>query len=227
MNSLMSWQHVEDEVPRDTYVIVPATMNRNQRQALDALQIPAERILAYTAEECWKLENLYFSPDVNRKGHASRTACAWFRERVYSTYGIRPGQGARRLYVSRQATLHGRVANEDEVEQVLHQYGFETVTGHELSFEEQVSLFAQAEIIAGAHGAGLTNMIFAPKDACVLEFSAAGVGLIHFWSLASALQLGYWYLAAEPVSTVNGPRPDIRIRVTELRATLDAILTPS
>jgi capsular polysaccharide biosynthesis protein len=106
---------------------------------------------------------------------------------------------------------------------MFHRYGFETVRCEELSFYEQISIFSKAEIIAGPHGAGLANMIVAPKDARVLELSAAGVSANHYWCLASALGLGFWYLKGEPIRNPGSGEPDIRIGLSELGASLEAM----
>jgi len=50
--------------------------------------------------------------------------------------------------------------------------GFAVVRPQDLSFDEQVATFARARIIAGPHGAGLSNAAFAPAGCLVLELCA-------------------------------------------------------
>lgn len=50
--------------------------------------------------------------------------------------------------------------------------GFVVVRTEDLSFDEQVATFARARVIAGPHGAGLNNAIFAPAGCLVLDICA-------------------------------------------------------
>jgi len=78
----------------------------------------------------------------------------------------------RNIFITRRdATQPGgrRLINADETMAIAQQYEFEIVACETLSFAEQIALFSEARIIAGAHGAGLANMIFAPAGAHVIE----------------------------------------------------------
>ena len=60
---------------------------------------------------------------------------------------------------------------------------------------DQIKLFSQAVAVVGAHGAGLTNAIFAPRGAVVLELlpqllQRASVTMI-FWHLAVSVGHGH------------------------------------
>ena len=61
--------------------------------------------------------------------------------------------------------------NEAEIERALVQLGFKTVVLGEMSVSDQIRSFSRARVIVGAHGAGLTNLMFAPPDAAVVEIS--------------------------------------------------------
>jgi capsular polysaccharide biosynthesis protein len=82
-----------------------------------------------------------------------------------------PGGGQRKLFISRAgAEAHARrLLNDDEISGLAREQGFEIMRCEELSFEAQVKMFSEASIIAGAHGAGLTNLIFAPPTAKIVE----------------------------------------------------------
>ena len=56
---------------------------------------------------------------------------------------------------------------------------------------EQIKLFARASVIIGAHGSGLANMIFCPKQTCVMELMPERSFFPLFWHLAAALELPY------------------------------------
>ena len=52
---------------------------------------------------------------------------------------------------------------------ILRERGFETVAPGLLPLREQAALFASASHVVGPHGAGLTNILFSPSNARVLE----------------------------------------------------------
>jgi capsular polysaccharide biosynthesis protein len=83
-----------------------------------------------------------------------------------------PGGGRRKLFISRAGGLQSharRVLNEDEITDLAREQGFEIVRCEELSFETQVTMFSEASIIVGAHGAGLINLVFAHRSAKIVE----------------------------------------------------------
>lgn len=53
-----------------------------------------------------------------------------------------------------------QLVNENDVISLLNQYEFESFEPGRLSLEDQVRLFANADVVIGPHGAGLTNIIY-------------------------------------------------------------------
>ncbi|MFC5356656.1 glycosyltransferase family 61 protein [Azospirillum himalayense] len=77
--------------------------------------------------------------------------------------------GVKRLFVLRRNTSKRFAVNQDEVAEALKPLGFLAVDPGSLTFEEQVALFSDAELIVGCHGAALTNILFAPAGATLIE----------------------------------------------------------
>lgn len=77
--------------------------------------------------------------------------------------------GGRRIYLSRGDVTIRRISNEDKIVDVFQEYGFETLTTAGMSIEQQIELFSSASWLASPHGAGLSNMVFMPCDASVIE----------------------------------------------------------
>lgn len=100
------------------------------------------------------------------------SALEWVRDRIEKGLrledSVTSGGDGRRILISRKDTNRRRIVNRDEVIGALKRRGFERVVLSELSFEEQVSLFRDAETVVGVHGAGLVNIVFA-DGANVLE----------------------------------------------------------
>jgi hypothetical protein len=78
---------------------------------------------------------------------------------------VRVGRSGR-LFLTRRHSAKGRIlANIMEVEALAASLGFELIAPETLSWQDQVSLFANARIVAGEHGAAMKNLLFAPSDA--------------------------------------------------------------
>ncbi|MES2937392.1 MAG: glycosyltransferase family 61 protein [Pseudomonadota bacterium] len=149
--------------------------------------------------------------------------CAWLRARFAPA--MRPNGGARRLYVSRQRAARGRVRNDGAVEAVLRRHGFATVHAETLSFAQQAALFAGAEAVVGPHGAGLSNLVFAPPGCRVLELFAPGCVNVCYWTLACQLDLPYAFLlGADAPGPGGAARPDIEVDAARLDGLLARLL---
>ncbi len=91
-----------------------------------------------------------------------------------------------------------RVENETEVMGVLERYGFRMVEPASLSFSEQVRVFSECRTLVSVHGAGITNCIFMPRSAHVLELyrtiDCADPWMNPcYWKLCEAAGLRYYY----------------------------------
>jgi len=81
--------------------------------------------------------------------------------------GLAPSpERRRRLYVTRKDTRTRYLANEDEVVAALKPYGFEFVVPSQMSWEDKVRAYADAEIVVGPNGSGLYNALFARNPDC-------------------------------------------------------------
>lgn len=102
------------------------------------------------------------------------------------------------IYVSRSKERLRRVENEDDVIGVMKSYKFRILNTAELSFSDQISIFSRCSVFASIHGAALTNMIWMPKGASVLEFyrelkSSGDTMNACYWKLAGASGINYYY----------------------------------
>jgi len=79
------------------------------------------------------------------------------------------GKNGRKLYISRRDSGNRRLENEDEVENLIASHGFEIVSLTSMPIAEQIELFAGATHVIGAHGAGLTNIVFCKPVTRILE----------------------------------------------------------
>lgn len=73
----------------------------------------------------------------------------------------------------------------------------EWVVFDRLPFKETVELFSRAKLIIGPHGAGLTNMIFAPKGIPIIELCEANVANLCYWHLSWTLENDHRFIVCD------------------------------
>lgn len=141
-------------------------------------QIEYMRLLGQQAERLIKVERQavitcrrVLVPALHVSTRAMNQGVQWIRQR-FAHLLIAPERATRRLFISRRGTRR-RPLNEDEVFDALAPLGFECVTPGQMSVAEQVTAFSSARIIVAAHGAALTNMMFAPPGATVVELTSS------------------------------------------------------
>jgi hypothetical protein len=87
-------------------------------------------------------------------------------------YDLPPAMTNKKIYVSRSRYRgeEKRVDNEDVLERLFEQNGFQIVYPEEIqTFKEQFELFNSCSVLAGLTGSGLTNLILMPKNQVVIE----------------------------------------------------------
>ena len=105
-------------------------------------------------------------------------------------------------------------------------HGFERVHLESMPFADQVSLIGSASILVGNHGAGLTNLAWMSPGSRVLELRRRGDGQNNcYYSLASALDLPYYYLLCDAVrETERTHTADILVNPIMLEQVLASVL---
>ena len=98
----------------------------------------------------------------------------WIRGRLAHLLADRQ-RATRRLFVSRRDSARRSVVNEDDIFAELAPLAFERIVPGEMSVVDQIKSFSEARCIVAAHGAALTNMIFAPPGAAIVEITSSAI----------------------------------------------------
>jgi hypothetical protein len=97
-----------------------------------------------------------------------------------------------RVYVARSDAVEARVSNPNALEAYYEAQGYQVVQLTGLSFGDQRQLFSRALSIVGPHGAGLVNVLFAPREAVLTEIVNEQTSRYSFFSdLAETLGQTY------------------------------------
>ncbi len=172
----------KDVLGRDDFYVLTSPITTDwQRRTLELCGIAPKRVIAMQPWQAIRARELITLSDISEIHHPMQKGAVWamsfLRDRLLAPVAAETGMGhravARKIYVSRGDAGGRRVLNEDELMALLGRYGYEKVVPGELDFDAQAALFAEASHIIGLHGAGLTNIILAPRHCQVIEIPAA------------------------------------------------------
>jgi len=118
-------------------------------------------------------------------------ALRWTRERLRTNADEESVEdGSDRIYISRKKARARDVLTEQRLLDELRPLGFRSYTLEDLSVEEQIALFRDAEFVVGPHGAGFTNIMFS-DDVGVVELFGKSVNSTCYFALSE--QFGFDY----------------------------------
>jgi tetratricopeptide (TPR) repeat protein len=195
-----------------------------QQETLAQLGIPASKILTPEDYPHWQADRLVVPSFPGSPAWMPAWACQWLRQ----TFLVDQPATATRLYISRRTTASRRVINETAVLAILTELGFQCVTLEALSVREQAALLASAEVVIAPHGGGLTNLVFCPPGAIVIEIFPPHFVYPCYWLICNLINLQYYYLiGAAPGGTYvhqllypNARLEDIFVDLNELQQVL-------
>lgn len=145
--------------------------------------IPAESNTIVTAQHIYAFEGW------DAFTHTPPWVCALLRDAFLDrTAGT---VGDKRIFVSRQDSSTRVMVNEDDLFHELAKHGFRRVQLAKLSVREQAHLFAHAEVVVSAHGAGMTNILFCEPETKIFEIAAPRYIFGCFADLARICGLRY------------------------------------
>ena len=75
----------------------------------------------------------------------------------------------KKIFLGRGDAKHRAMNHEVKIAEELKKRGFQSVDCGRLSVKEQAEFFGSAEVVVGAHGAALTNLVFCRAGATVIE----------------------------------------------------------
>ncbi len=186
------------------YFLVNDRASRFQRESLEHLGIPKQKIMESHWHPHIQATELIVPSFPCDTGHFSRWQVDWLQEKFRSENAAKP---FRRLYLNRRKVSYRKVENESDIENLLYQYGFESIDPADYSIQEQVRLFSEAEILIAPHGAALANIVFCQPGTKVVELIHPKAVNLMFWTLSETIGLDYHYFLAEGDRPTPGEDP--------------------
>lgn len=159
------------------------------RQSLELIGIDGSR-LALPDGQCWAVDELYLPKQISG-GFLPNHSGLYELLRKTLFDAVKPGPPSRRLYIQRAAPWPRHVVNEDELQDLFTVYGVETVRMEEHDFAAQVRFAAEAEILLGPLGSGMTNCIVMPRGKTLVELFPPGYTISYHGPYVDYLDLRY------------------------------------
>ena len=136
------------------------------------------------------------------------------------------GSIKKKIFISRKNVSNRRSYNELEVQKCVEKYGFECYFPENDSIAEQIFVFKNAEIIVGATGAALTNLVFCDNKCKVICLASYPLHYSPFITIAAFVGLKIYTLHDNNliISKKTNIQSGFSISIAELESTLDSIM---
>ncbi len=158
-----------------------------QMVTLEKLNVPKEKLCFLKEYEHYKCEKLVVPSLIFH----NPSSIKFLRRSFMNTCINNPKE---RIFLIRTNPTWRKILNHQDVLTVLNKFGFKTIDTESLTFDDQVSLFNNAEIIVSVHGAGLANLVFGNPGSTVIELIADWHKNVDYWISASYSQMNYHLL---------------------------------
>ena len=189
-----------------------------QNEILDRLGIPREK-RRYHYEV--KARHIDLVVPYRTKGDAV-TVPTWMCDALRSELGsgLAERAGTRKIYLSRQDASRRRMVNETDVTRRLKSIGFEILQLEGMTIAEQQALLGSARVVVAEHGAALTNIVWCPANATVIDIHPTVPAMPCFKILAELR--GLRYIPVFVARSEDLERDDWRISAEAVERVLDA-----
>lgn len=164
-------------------------------------------IIPVSKEQVLKIDNLILPELLSPSGHVNPKLVRLVRDELVQKLGnpdvVASAIHTRRIYVSRAQQRGRRVANQEALDILLDEYGFETIHFEGLGLAEQIALMQETAVLLSVHGANLVNLIFLPPQSKVIELISQTLHNPAYWRLSAVFHLQYYVLACETTEKEN------------------------
>ncbi|MBE9224304.1 tetratricopeptide repeat protein [Phormidium sp. LEGE 05292] len=168
-----------------------------QKETLNLLGIPETKILEthkYPHIQATKLVVPSFPSTI---AWMPKWVCDFLRTQFLQQPVIAKTEKIERLYISRKDTANRRIINEDEIIDLLKNFGFQSIVLESMPVVEQAALLTNAKVVIAPHGGGLTNIVFCHPGTKVIEIFSPNYVYPCYWLVSNLINLDYYYLLGE------------------------------
>lgn len=200
-----------------SWIVVPPLLTVGKRRLAEIAGIPFEKICSITDFALAECETLIAPTFPGLRRNTPAWVSRYWRSKIVRE-GSKP---SRRIYITRRNASRA-ILNEEELLPVLRRFGFEIIDPEATAI---FPLFQEAEIVAGAHGAALADVVFCRPNAILLEFTSPLHIYPYFYTAAEAARMQYYSILGSVTSEGrnNPTRANFTVLVSILLETLTSI----
>ncbi len=180
-------------------LLISQSLTRVEQFFLEKLLPSNIKIEIVNPEQLYHVERLIF-PSIMTRSRAGYLPKCYIENLLSKVAPSRKRNKKNRILISRSKAKKRKILNEKELLNLLKDYGFKKYCLEDLSLEEQIELFYDAEIVISPHGAGLTNLIFS-ENIHVLELFPTYHVRTHYYYLCKSRNHNYKYILNEHTKT--------------------------
>ena len=170
-----------------------------QKETLQTLDIPEQKILSVDEFSHIRSPKLIVPSFPGSISWMPQWTCDFLKKHFLDESAIESSNLPKRIYISRKKSKIRRVLNEDQLLEVLSEFGLVRVTLEGMSVREQAAMFANADVIIAPHGSGLTNLAFCRSNTKVIELFSPNYVYHCYWFISNLVNLEYYYLLGETI----------------------------
>ncbi|MCX6960709.1 MAG: glycosyltransferase family 61 protein [Verrucomicrobia bacterium] len=156
------------DFPDNTQILVRGPFASYQAQSLKLLGLHDR--CRPTKEKNLVVESYFFSSPVGMTGCTNPYAIDWLRK-TFLPLSIYNPSLPKKILITRKGKTRG-IVNFPELIRALESRGWNSFDLEELSFQDQINLFHNADSIIAEHGAALANLVWVRPGTRVLELCA-------------------------------------------------------
>ncbi|NJK64484.1 MAG: glycosyltransferase family 61 protein [Synechococcaceae cyanobacterium SM2_3_1] len=195
---------------------VNTTEKSFQRETLERLGIPGQKVIQTQINPYIEAETMIV-PSVSLPCPSPKSINFLRRKFLVQEQKI-----PSRIYISRRDSSRRRLLNEDEVIELLAEFGFRSYLLESMSVLQQASLLSSAQVVISPHGAGLTNIIFCNPGSKIVEIFSPQYVKNFYHILSNMFNLEYFYLVGEEIDKSSGViHQDTIVNIQKLKSLIE------
>lgn len=210
---LRGLEKYEKETGKNVKLIIPSDTPSYIKESLNLLAPEKEKIEA--SEGVIHVEKLILpsAPELTPKN------LNWLKNKGLKNAEEPPIKPSK-IYISRQSSQVRKVDNFNEIEKTLKKYSIKTIEMEKYSFQEQIGMIKNSNLLIGPHGAGLTNMIWGSELKIIELFNIHKP--LHYKVLSKVLGHNYTKLSGKTIGDSKHQERNRNIKVNKKK--LESIL---
>lgn len=184
---------------------------------LAAIGVCEDRLIYVKQDRSTVIRKAFLPSPPTRHGLPSVAEVEALRNALFAEKA--PSSPVDRLFITRGklAKLRRVLMNEAALQDIAVRHGHQVIDPASMSIFEQIEAFSQSAVICGATGAGLTNLLYAPKDAAILCFSPREACRSYYLHLSAVTEQRFtWCLGSFlPEALASSDFPQLPYEVGE------------